>query len=62
MKIIDVKTFKWNPGSGKNFLYVKLLTDNGLVGWGEAYTQSDRDVQIEAHILELSRYKRFKFT
>ncbi|MCL0030591.1 mandelate racemase/muconate lactonizing enzyme family protein [Dehalococcoidia bacterium] len=56
MKIIDVKTFKWNPGSGKNFLYVKLLTDNGLVGWGEAYTQSDRDVQIEAHILELSRY------
>ena len=56
MKIIDLKIYKWNPGSGKNFIYVKLLTDNGIVGWGECYTQSDREIQVEAHIIELSRY------
>ena len=56
MKIVDLKIYKWNPGSGKNFIYVKLLTDNGIVGWGECYTQSDREIQVEAHIIELSRY------
>lgn len=56
MKITDVKVHKWHPGTGKNFIYVKVSTDAGIHGWGEAYTQSDRDTQIEAHILQLSRY------
>lgn len=56
MKISDVTTHLWNPGGGKNFLYVKIATDAGIVGWGEAYTQADRDKQVEAHIQQLTRY------
>jgi galactonate dehydratase len=56
MKITDIQTFLVNPGVGKNFIYVKVTTDNGIVGWGEAYTQSDRDRAVVAHIDELTRY------
>ena len=56
MKITDVTTHLWNPGGGKNFLYVKVQTDEGVHGWGEAYTQADRDKQVAAHITELARY------
>ena len=56
MKITDIEVIKWNPGTGKNFIYIKLTTDAGITGWGEAYTQADRDIQIEAHINQLSRY------
>ena len=56
MKITDLKTFLVHPGSGKNWLFVKLETDAGLHGWGEAYTQADRDRAIEVHIQQLGRY------
>ena len=56
MKITNVETHLWDPQSGKNFLYVKIETDAGIHGWGEAYTQGDRDLQIEAHIHQLARY------
>ena len=56
MKITDVEVIKWNPGVGKNFIFLKLSTDAGITGWGEAYSQSDRDTQIEAHIDQLARY------
>ena len=56
MKITDIKVFTINPGVGKNLMFVKMETDAGITGWGEAYTQSDRDASIEAHITELSRY------
>jgi galactonate dehydratase len=35
---------------------VKIETDEGLYGWGEAYTQADRDQAIEVHIRQLGRY------
>ncbi|MEX0762636.1 MAG: mandelate racemase/muconate lactonizing enzyme family protein [Dehalococcoidia bacterium] len=56
MKITDVSVHKMNPGSGKNLMFVKLQTDAGITGWGEAYTQADRDIQVEAHIDQLARY------
>ena len=56
MKITDIEVIKWHPGSGKNFIYIKLTTDTGISGWGEAYSQADRDTQIEAHVEQLSRY------
>jgi L-alanine-DL-glutamate epimerase-like enolase superfamily enzyme len=41
MKITDVRTFVVGnppPGmGGKYFIFVKLVTDSGVVGWGEAY-------------------------
>ena len=56
MQITAVKPFIVDPGTGKNWLFVKVETDSGLYGWGEAYTQADRDRAIEIHIQQLGRY------
>jgi galactonate dehydratase len=56
MKVAAVKTFLVDPGPHKRWLFVKVETDTGLHGWGECYTQSDRDRAIEAHVRELGRY------
>ena len=56
MKITDIKVFTINPGVGKNLMFVRMQTDAGITGWGEAYTQSDRDASVEAHVNELARY------
>ena len=42
--------------AGKNLLFVRLETEDGLHGWGECYTQSDRDAQIASHLDQLRRY------
>jgi L-alanine-DL-glutamate epimerase-like enolase superfamily enzyme len=42
VKISDVKTLLVHPGRGKNWLLARVETDEGLFGWGECYTQSDR--------------------
>ena len=56
MKITDVKTFLIHPGNGKNWLFIKIETDAGIHGWGEAYTQADRDRSIEITVQQLRRY------
>ena len=56
MQITDIKTFLVHPGNAKNLCFVKIETDEGIYGWGECYTQSDRDVQITAHVDQLRRY------
>ena len=56
MKITDIKTYLVHPGVGKNWLFIKVETDEGLYGWGEAYTQADRDQTIEIHVQQLARY------
>ena len=56
MKITDVKTFLVHPGTSKNWLFVKVETDEGIHGWGEAYTQADRDRSIEITVQQLRRY------
>ncbi len=42
--------------AGKNLCFVRLETGDGLHGWGECYTQSDRDIQITAHLEAMRRY------
>jgi galactonate dehydratase len=56
MRVTAVKTFLVHPGAGKHWLFVKVETDTGLAGWGEAYTQVDRDRAIETHIQQMARY------
>ena len=63
MRVTDIKTFLVYPEShhagmigGKNWLFVKVETDAGIVGWGECYTQLDRDRAIEQHVHEIKRY------
>lgn len=64
MRVTGVKAFLVHPaqagsvyGAGsKNLCFVRIETDEGIVGWGECYTQSDRDTQIVAHVDQLARY------
>lgn len=56
MKITRVVPYLIHPGVGKNWLFVKVDTDAGIAGWGEAYTQNDRDRTIAVHIEELGHY------
>ncbi len=63
MHITEIQSYLVSPQShtagmigGKNWLFVQIKTDEGLVGWGECYTQLDRDLAIQRHVHELSRY------
>jgi len=56
MKVTNVQTFLVHPGVGKNWLFVKVETDEGIHGWGECYTQADRDRAIEIHVQKLGDY------
>ena len=56
MKVTNVQTFLVHPGVGKNWLFVKVETDEGIHGWGECYTQADRDLAIEIHVQKLGDY------
>src|SRR5919201_919167 len=56
MHVARITPFLVDSGGSKSWLFVKLETDDGLVGWGEAYTQADRDGAIVAHVTELGRY------
>ena len=67
MRITDFRSFLVRPAldpaaipdiytAAKNLLFVRLETEDGLHGWGECYTQADRDIQIEAHLRQLERY------
>ena len=56
MKITSLRHWLVHPGTGKNLCFVKVETDEGIHGWGECYTQSDRDRQITAHLDALTRY------
>ena len=56
MRVAEVKTYLVNPGARKNLCFVKVDTDEGIHGWGECYTQSDRAVPVAAHVEQLGRY------
>jgi galactonate dehydratase len=56
MHIAQITPHLVDSGGSKSWLFVKLETDDGLVGWGEAYTQADRDRAIVAHVEEMGRH------
>jgi galactonate dehydratase len=56
VRIESVQTFVVDPGTAKNWLFVKVETDSGVHGWGECYTQADRDHTIVEHVRQLGRY------
>ena len=56
MQVTAVTPFIVDPGRGKNWVFVKVDTDAGISGWGECYTQSDRDQSIVVHVQQLARY------
>ncbi len=54
--VTNIRHVLAHPPRGKNLLFVRLETDDGLHGWGECYTQADRDTSVAAHLDQLSRY------
>ena len=56
MKITAVKPYTVHPGWRKNLILVKVETDEGIHGWGEAYSQYDRDTAVTAQLVALGRY------
>src|SRR4030088_3475041 len=56
MQVTQITPYLVDSGSSKSWLFVKVQTDEGLVGWGEAYTQADRDRAMLAHIEEMGRH------
>jgi galactonate dehydratase len=46
MKITDIKTFLVGAG-GRNWIYVKVLTDQGLYGIGEAYSAGPDEATVK---------------
>jgi galactonate dehydratase len=46
MKIAGIETFLLHPGSGKNLLFCRVETEDGLYGWGEAYVTRGKEKVI----------------
>jgi len=56
VKITNVKSYTVHPGWRKNLIFVKVETDAGIHGWGEAYSQYDRDRPVVAQLEALGPY------
>ena len=56
MKITAVKSYTVHPGWRKNLIFVKVETAAGIHGWGEAYSQYDRDTAVTAQLQALGPY------
>lgn len=56
MKVVKVECLAVHPGWRKNLIFVRVETEDGLVGWGEAYSQYDRDRAIAAQVEALGQY------
>ncbi len=56
MQVANVTPFLVDSGGSKSWLFVKVETDDGHHGWGEVYTQTDRDGAMLAHLTEMGRH------
>lgn len=56
MKIANIETFLFHPGSGKNLLFVRIETSDGTYGWGEAYVGVKKEVIVENYINAMAPY------
>ena len=56
MKIQSIQTYIIDARMKKNLVFVKVETDSGVIGWGEAYTQTNRDTSVTAHVEQLANY------
>ncbi len=62
MKVTDIKTFFVDPGvtvdlgDTKNWLLIRIETDEGIHGWGECHTLLDRERSIAAYVDHIGNY------
>ena len=62
MQITEVKTWLVQPPRGKTALFIKLETDAGVHGWGEAYTLTGRERALQQMVHDLGDYPRQRMT
>ncbi|MDP9587866.1 UNVERIFIED_ORG: galactonate dehydratase [Shinella zoogloeoides] len=56
MKISNIETFLFHPGSGKNLLFVRVETSDGTYGWGEAYVGVKKEAIVEKYVNAMAPY------
>jgi galactonate dehydratase len=56
VKISRIETFLFHPGSGKNLLFCRIETDDGLHGWGESYVGVKKEKIVEQYIRSMAPY------
>ena len=56
MKVEAVRTWLVQPEHGKTCLFVRVETDGGIHGWGEAYTLTGRERALERMVQDLGEY------
>ncbi|MDO9437498.1 mandelate racemase/muconate lactonizing enzyme family protein [Hydrogenophaga sp.] len=56
MKVVKLECLPVHPGWRKNLVFVRVETSDGVVGWGEAYSQYDRDGAIASQVEMLGQY------
>lgn len=56
MRVTAIKTWLVQPERGKTCLFLKVTTDSGIYGWGEAYTLNGRERALEQLVLDLGEY------
>jgi galactonate dehydratase len=56
MKITSIKPYVVDNGTKKHWIFVKVDTDDNFVGWGESYSQTDRETSITAHLDQFNRH------
>lgn len=56
MKITNIETFLFHPGSGKNLLFVRVETSDGTYGWGESYVGVKKEGVVEKYIKAMAPY------
>ena len=56
MKIAGIETFLLHPGSGKNLLFCRVETEDGLYGWGESYVTRGKEKVIQECLHAMTPY------
>ena len=56
MKITSVKPYLYHPGVGKNLLFTRVETDEGIYGWGEGYVVQGKEKAVAAYVDSMAPY------
>lgn len=56
MKIARIESFLLYPGSGKNLLFCRVETEDGIHGWGEAYVTRGKEKVIDECLRCMAEY------
>jgi galactonate dehydratase len=56
MQVTKLECLVVHPGWRKNLIFVRIEIEDGTVGWGEVYSQYDRDQAIAAQVQNLGQY------